>query len=75
VLTAAGALLAGLVTRLRLAQYGQRAEALLLLALLVAGATSALTWFPLQRPVTGVPLLLAAGRAWRISGQTPEGSA
>jgi O-antigen ligase len=71
VLTAAGALLAGLVARLRRAENG-RAEALLLLALLVAGATSALTWFPMQRPVTGVPLLLAAGRAWRISGERPE---
>jgi O-antigen ligase len=71
VLTAAGALLAGLVARLRRAKNG-RAEALLLLALLVAGATSALTWFPMQRPITGVPLLLAAGRAWRISGERPE---
>jgi hypothetical protein len=26
----------------------------------------------MQRPVTGVPLLLAAGRAWRISGERPE---
>ena len=42
-------------------------EATLLLAVLAAGATGALTWFPLQRPVTAVPLLLAAGRAWRIS--------
>jgi len=42
-------------------------EAVLLLALLAAGATAALTWFPLQRPVTAVPILLAAGRAWKIS--------
>ncbi|HEY7369799.1 MAG TPA: O-antigen ligase family protein [Thermoanaerobaculia bacterium] len=40
-------------------------EAAILFALLVAGATAALTWFPLQRPVTAIPLLLAAGRAWR----------
>ena len=45
-------------------------EAAMLLAVLVTGAAAALTWFPLQRPVTAVPLLLAAGRAWRISGRT-----
>jgi hypothetical protein len=33
---------------------------------------AALTWFPLQRPVTAVPILLAAGRAWRISEAPPE---
>ena len=49
-------------------------EALILLAVLAAGATAALTWFPLQRPVTAVPILLAAGRAWRISAEdAPEG--
>jgi O-antigen ligase len=42
------------------------AEAVILLALLAAGATAALTWFPLQRPITSVPLLLAAGRGWRV---------
>lgn len=41
-------------------------EAALLLAFLVAGAVAALTWFPLQRPITAAPLLLAAGRAWRV---------
>jgi O-antigen ligase len=41
-------------------------EAIVLVALLVAGAAAALTWFPLQRPITAVPLLLAAGRGWRI---------
>jgi O-antigen ligase len=41
-------------------------EAAIIFALLAAGATAALTWFPLQRPVTAVPLLLAAGRAWRL---------
>ncbi len=42
-------------------------ETIVLLAVLAAGAAAALTWFPLQRPVTAVPLLVAAGRAWRIS--------
>lgn len=41
-------------------------EAAVLLALLCAGAVAALTWFPLQRPATALPLLLAAGRAWRL---------
>jgi O-antigen ligase len=44
-----------------------RSEAILLLACLGAGAVAALTWFPLQRPFTAIALLLAAGRAWRIS--------
>ena len=47
-------------------------EAIVLLGVLAAGATAALTWFPLQRPVTAVPILLAAGRAWRISAADPE---
>lgn len=46
-------------------------ETVILLAVLAAGATAALTWFPLQRPVTAVPLLLAAGRAWKISTADP----
>ena len=49
----------------------ERAEAVVLLALLSAGAVAALTWFPLQRPITAVPLLLAAGRAWRLAAK-PE---
>lgn len=48
-------------------------EAILLLAFLGAGAAAALTWFPLQRPISAVPLLLAAGRAWRIGGRESEG--
>jgi len=46
-----------------------RRDAILVLAILCAGGTAALTWFPLQRPITAVPLLLAAGRAWRCSGR------
>jgi len=49
-----------------------RTEAVLLLAFLGAGAVAALTWFPLQRPISALPLLLASGRAWRIA-QAPEG--
>jgi O-antigen ligase len=41
-------------------------EATILLAVLCGGAVAALTWFPVQRPATAVPLLLAAGRAWRL---------
>ena len=51
-----------------------RNEAVLLLAFLGGGAVAALTWFPLQRPLTAIALLLAAGRAWRIS-IAPAGSA
>jgi O-antigen ligase len=50
-------------------------ETVLLFAVLVAGAVAALTWFPLQRPITAVPLLLAAGRAWKISGDPAGASA
>ena len=52
----------------RRAWRSRTAEAAILLAVLAAGAAAALTWFPMQRPITAVPLLLAAGRAWRISG-------
>ncbi len=66
-ISAAALLLAGLVRVVRGAPAGDRVEALLLLALLSAGAVAALTWFPLQRPITAIPLLLAAGRAWRLT--------
>lgn len=56
----------------RAARRRRTGEAVVLLAVLAAGATAALTWFPLQRPVTAVPILLAAGRAWRISADEPE---
>ena len=65
-LGAAGLLFAMLAARMR--RPGPwRGEAGFLLGFLGAGAAGALTWFPLQRPVTALPLLLAAGRAWRIS--------
>jgi len=72
---AAGAallLLAALARTVKRSEGLRRAEALALLALLLAGAAAALTWFPLQRPITAVPLLLAAGRAWKISGEARE---
>ena len=43
------------------------AEAAILFGLMVAGAVASLTWFPFQRPVSAVPLLLAAGRGWRLA--------
>jgi O-antigen ligase len=46
------------------------AEAALLLSMLVAGGVGALTWFPLQRPISAIPLLLAAGRGWRVSAES-----
>jgi O-antigen ligase len=60
----------GLLAAARRLQGRARSEAVLLLAFLGAGAVAALTWFPLQRPLSGVPLLLAAGRAWRISTES-----
>ena len=49
-----------------------RTEAAILVGLLAAGAAAALTWFPLQRPISAAPLLLAAGRSWRIASERPE---
>jgi O-antigen ligase len=67
---AAACLLAACVRAVRLRKsWTGDPEPALLLAVLVAGAVAALTWFPLQRPITTVPLLLAAGRAWRVSGE------
>jgi O-antigen ligase len=48
-----------------------RVEALVLLSLLAAGAVSAATWFPLQKTFTALPLLIAAGRAFRLAGGAP----
>lgn len=50
-----------------------RSEEAVLFGLLVAGATAALTWFPLQRPISAAPLLLAAGRGWRLASARPHG--
>ncbi|MEP6769535.1 MAG: O-antigen ligase family protein [Acidobacteriota bacterium] len=66
-IAAAALLVIGLARAVRAAPAGGRVESLLLLALLSAGAVAALTWFPLQRPITAVPLLVAAGRAWRLT--------
>jgi O-antigen ligase len=46
------------------------AEAMVLAAVLATGAAAALTWFPLQRPITAVPLLIVAGRAWRVAAES-----
>lgn len=66
---------AALLFRGLLRAAGRRSpEAIFLLSVLMAGAAAALTWFPLQRPITAVPLLLAAGRAWRVSRTSTEAS-
>ncbi|MGO9453008.1 MAG: O-antigen ligase family protein [Candidatus Binataceae bacterium] len=41
-------------------------EALLLLAMLLVGSVGALAWPTLQQPALAIPLLLAAGRGWRL---------
>ena len=73
---AASALLASAIVLLsgvaRVASHGPaivRGEAVVVLAMLVAGAVSALTWFPLQSPISAAPLLICAGRAWSLLGQ------
>jgi hypothetical protein len=69
-------LIVGLVSKVRLIADGpSRREAMVALVLLCAGGAAALTWFPLQRPITAVPLLLAAGRAWRLLGIDGTGDA
>jgi O-antigen ligase len=65
-LVAAGALLTAIGRKAR-APRASRPEAAILLGILVAGAVAALTWFPLQRPISAAPLLLAAGRSWRLA--------
>ena len=63
---ALAALLAGLWRLARGPAGPARAEGLILLAMLGAGVCAALLWFPLQCEVTALPLLLAAGRGWRL---------
>ena len=69
-IVAAGALVVGVGRRAR--SRTSRGEAAILLGILVAGAAAALTWFPLQRPITAAPLLLAAGRGWRLAADWPD---
>lgn len=72
VIVAAGTLVFALVRRRRSVPAGLGLETALLLAVLAAGAAGAATWFPLQRPITAVPLLLAAGRSWRLGAERPR---
>jgi O-antigen ligase len=74
VLVAAGALLVAVARRAR-SNSPSRAEAAILLGALVVGAAAALTWFPMQRPISAAPLLLAAGRGWRLAVTAPAESA
>lgn len=71
-LAAGAAALLLLIAVWRTARAGgaRSAEAALIFAMLVAGLVAALTWFPLQRPTSSIPLLLAAGRGWRLSAGT-----
>ena len=69
VLLSAGALAVALVRKAADPRVN-RIETAVLLGVLAAGAAAALTWFPLQRPITAVPLLLAAGRSWRVAAES-----
>lgn len=73
VIVGAGALLVAVGRRAR-SGGASRAEAAILIGMLVAGAAAALTWFPLQRPISAAPLLLAAGRGWRLAAGRPSES-
>lgn len=74
-IVAAAALVVALAKRRRPAPPGPGLEAALLLAVLAAGAAAAATWFPLQRPITAVPLLLVMGRSWRLGAEpAPQGN-
>lgn len=66
-------LLRGLLKAARRTESPSRAEALCVFALLATGAVAALTWFPFQRPISAIPLLLLAGRGWRISADAESG--
>jgi O-antigen ligase len=70
VIVSAGALAVALVRKVA-AGGVNRLEAAVLLGVLAAGAAAASTWFPLQRPITAVPLLLVAGRSWRLASDAP----
>jgi len=49
-----------------------RAEVRIIAAILLTGSVAALGWSPLQEPALAVPLLLAAGRGWRLLGALAE---
>jgi O-antigen ligase len=63
---AAAALGLGTIVKARRATGEQRAELGVLAGILTSGAVASLLWFPMMCAVTAAPLLLAAGRAWRL---------
>lgn len=50
----------------------QRAEVWMIAALAVALAIAALTWYPMQRPVTTLLALVLLGRAWALAAESGE---
>ncbi|HMD49069.1 MAG TPA: O-antigen ligase family protein, partial [Bryobacteraceae bacterium] len=63
-------LLIGLFRAGRCAGEALHQERLVVQAILLSGAIAALSWSPLQEPALSIPLLLSAGRAWRLLGET-----
>jgi hypothetical protein len=61
-------LLLGLLRRCGRLPEPLRAEVRIIAAILLTGSVAALGWSPLQEPALAVPLLLAAGRGWRLLG-------
>ncbi|MCM2314995.1 MAG: O-antigen ligase family protein [Thermoanaerobaculia bacterium] len=49
-----------------------RAEGWMLAALAIALAVAALTWFPMQRPVTALLALVLLGRAWALAAEAAQ---
>ena len=66
-------LLIGLVRSLGRVPEPIRAETHVVAAILLAGSIAALGWSPLQEPALAVPMLLAAGRGWRVLGEAGHG--
>lgn len=63
ILMSLGFLITGLA---RIIRTSNNLEAHCLFAILIAGAVSALAWFPMQIPFTAALLLLICGRSWRL---------
>jgi O-antigen ligase len=76
-LAAGGAIVAlmfGLARKIRCAASGVDQEILIVMAMLLVGLTGAIAWPLLEQPALATPLLLAAGRGWRLldDGVPPE---
>ena len=67
--SAIAALILGLARKVLDATGDLELEILIVMAMLLAGITSALAWPVIEQPALVTPLLLAAGRGWRLLDQ------